>query len=54
MLWCQILTNPEWKRDPQIALKKAGVERRVQTLMAYVIRAWADGDETNAEDHMDA
>ena len=51
MLQCQILTNPEWKRDFQTALKDAGVERRVRALMSYRIRAWLEGEETNTEDH---
>ena len=54
MLQCQIITNPEWKRDLQTALKNAGVERRVRALMLYVIRAWAEGEETNTEEHMEA
>ena len=54
MLQCQILTNPEWKRDLQTALKNEGVERRVRALISYGIRAWAEGEETNTEDHMEA
>ena len=54
MLQCQILTNPEWKRDLQTTLKNAGVERRVRVLMSYGIRACAEGEETNMEDHTEA
>jgi hypothetical protein len=54
MLQCQILTNPEWKRDLQTALKNAGVERRVRVLMSYGIKAWEEGEETNTEDHTEA
>ena len=54
MLQCQILTNPEWKRDLQTALKTVGVERRVRVLMSYGIRTWAEGEETNTEDHPQA
>ena len=54
MLRCQILTNPEWKRDLQTALKNAGVGRRVRVLMSYGIRTWAEGEVTNTDDHMEA
>ena len=54
MLQCQILTNPEWKRDLQTALKTAGVERQVRALMSYGIRAWEEGEETNTEYHTEA
>ena len=49
-----MLTNPEWKRDLQTALKTAGIERRVRVLMSCGIRAWAEGEETNMEDHTEA
>jgi hypothetical protein len=39
MMRCQILTNPELKRDLQTALKNAGVEQRLRALMTYGIRA---------------
>jgi hypothetical protein len=54
MLRCQILTNPEWKRDLQTALKNAGVGRRVRALMSYGIGTWAEGGEPNTEDHTQA
>ena len=54
MLRCQILTNPEWKRDLQTALKKVGVERLVRALTTYGIRTWAEGGDTNADDHTEA
>ena len=54
MLRCQILTNPGWKRDLQTALKNAGVGRRVRSLISYGIRTWAEGEETNTEDHTEA
>ena len=54
MLRCQILTNPEWKRDLQTALKNAGVGRRVRALMSYGIGTWAEGGEPNTEDHTEA
>ena len=54
MLRCQIITNPEWKRDLQNALKNAGVGRRVRVLMSYGLRTWAEGEVTNTEDHMEA
>ena len=51
MIRCQIITNPEWTRDLQIALKNVGFERQVRALMAYGIWAWADGEDTPTEDH---
>jgi hypothetical protein len=42
------------ERDLQTALKNAGVERRVRTLMSYGIRTWAEGEETNTADHTEA
>jgi hypothetical protein len=54
MLQCQILTNPEWKRDLKTALKNAGVGRRVRVLMSYELRTWAEGEETNTEDHTES
>ena len=53
MLRCQILSNPEWKRDLQTALKNAGAGRRVRSLISYGIKTWAEGGETNREDHME-
>ena len=54
MLRCQLLTNPEWKRDLQTALKNLGVERRVRALMSYGIRTWVEGEVTNMEDYTEA
>ena len=53
MLRCQILSNPEWKRDLQTALKNAGAGRRLRSLISYGIKTWAEGGETNREDHME-
>ena len=54
MIWCQILTNLDWKQDLQTALKLAGIERCVRALLSYGIIAWAKGDNNNSGDHMEA
>ena len=51
------VSNPHKSRmetDLWTVLKSSEVERWVRALMYYGIRAWADGDATNAGEHMEA
>ena len=52
MLWCQILTNPEWNKKLQTVLKDSGVEQRVRSLISYGIRTWAGGENADIGGHV--